>query len=272
MATEDKLTKKEFGADIATGLGGAILGAVMSPMMARTAGVGITRTIGESLMKNKEALSAPFFSKFSKEDERQAIGIELKMNNLKREHNGVPFKDILTLFYVALGPHATDRFRSISIGIPMPSGKKDKKKITKKTGEVEETESEAPTDENPRVQFLIDTIEDIIRFGKPGVDQTQPDFTAGIEQVLRNLKVRNVADANSLTAKVSRWWADKPLEDGTELAKAAACKWLGVESYNDITPEMVEAKLKGYVPIIPPPKAKPPATKLGGVINWLLGG
>ena len=46
--TEDKLSKKELGADIGAGVGGALFGALAGPFLARQAGVSLTQQVGRS--------------------------------------------------------------------------------------------------------------------------------------------------------------------------------------------------------------------------------
>lgn len=217
MATEDRLSRKEIGGDIGAGLGGALLGAFMSPMFARQTGMSFTQQVGQGLVRNKDVLTAPFFSQLSRDDERIYGGVEL---DLTGEHGGVPYKDILTQLYKRMGPWASDRFRSIVIGIPIKS-KKETKKITKRDNSTEEVTSEDTATENRRATFLKEVIGDIIRFSGTDANETPPRFEKGIEEVLKNLKVRNIADADSMTAKISRWW-NEPLDEKSDRELALA--------------------------------------------------
>ncbi len=203
---EDRISKKELGGDIGAGAAGALLGALMSPMFARQAGVTLTQQVGKSLYENRDRITGPIFSRLSKEDERMFEALVIKLSGLSHSHQDVPFVDILNLLMKRMGPWASDRYRSIAIGIPNPPVKTKKVRlIEKQTGDITDTEeSSAPV--NPQVQFLVETIDDVIRFGGTQVGETPPKFEQGINTVLENLRIRNIVDADSAAAKISRWW------------------------------------------------------------------
>ena len=204
--TEDKLSKKDLGGDIGAGIGGALLGALISPMFARQAGVSLTQQVGKSLYENRDRITGPIFSRLSKEDEQMFEALVVKLNEKKLKHLGIPYIDILNLLLKRMGPWASDRYRSIAIGLPNPPAKTKKVRLVeKKTGDITDTEeSTAPV--NPQVQFLVESVEDVIRFGGDKVNQDPPAFEQGIEVVLQNLRIRNIVDADSAAAKLSRWW------------------------------------------------------------------
>ena len=206
MATEDKLSKKELGGDVGAGVAGALLGALMSPLFTRQAGVSLTQQVGKSLYDNRDKITGPIFSRLSKEDERMFEGLVVKLNEKDLEHLGIPYIDILNMLLKRMGPWASDRYRSIAIGIPNPPAKSKKVRLVeKRTGDITDTEeSTAPV--NPQVQFLVETIEDVIRFGGDQVNVEPVSFEQGITVVLQNLRVRNIVDADSAAAKISRWW------------------------------------------------------------------
>jgi hypothetical protein len=243
VAEHESVSKKEFAAATGTGLGGAILGALMSPLFNRNPAMSITRQLGDVLVANKDKLTAPFFSSLSKEDERMFEGISLCMQG---KHGEMPYADILDMLLAKMGPWASDRFRSIVIGIPNPQ-KTSKKTVTKQDGTTEVVaSSDAGEPSNDlRVLYLTKVIEDILRFGmvkdspsgKPFVD-----LERGIDKAIENLRVRNVADAKSATAAVSRWWSTQPLNGAGENAQKIFFRVLGVEKKEDITAELLEAK------------------------------
>lgn len=240
----DRVSKKEFASDVGTGLGGAVLGALMSPLFNRNnPAMTITRQLGDVLVANKDKLTAPFFSSLSKEDERMFEGIAVCVQG---KHGEMPYSDILNMLLAKMGPWASDRFRSIVIGIPSPQ-KTSKKTVTKQDGTTEVVASSDAGEpaSDLRVLYLTRVIEDILRFGlvtdspsgKPSVN-----LDKGIDKVIEDLRVRNVADAKSATAAVSRWWSTQPLSGTGESARKIFLRALGVEKEEDITVAVIEEK------------------------------
>lgn len=234
--TKDRVTKAEAGTSIGSGILGGLLGTVLTNR--GNPALGITSQLGKVLFENRDQITAPFFSRLSAKDEQIYAGIELQLTDEER--------DIMTLLLKRMGLWASNNFRGLVIAIPNP--KSIHKKTVKKndgTETVEENDiKDAPTD--TRLLFLRAVIGDIIRFGKPGVDQVPPNYENGIEEVLKNLKIRNYVDADSATAKISRWWNEKPLEGKGGQARDFFLKELGVKKVEDVTWELLEAKVKEY--------------------------
>ena len=184
------------GSDILSLLGGMASGFLFQ----RQAGSSFSSHVGQVLSNNKEAIakvaSGPIFSRLSQKDEQMFAGVEIYITG---NHCGMHRKDILTKLLGRMGTWASDRFRSIVIGIPNPE-RKDGHKVGDKTVSVpiEYTEHDL------RVKFLNATIDDVIRFGT--LLDGAFNVEQGIERVLINLKVRNVADADSVISEVARFW------------------------------------------------------------------
>ena len=240
--TEDRISKKELGGDIGAGISGALLGALMSPLFSRQAGVSLTQQVGKSLYDNRDKISGPIFSRLSKEDERMFEGLVIKLNkqkvgDAKLAHKGVPYVDILNLLLKRMGPWASDRYRSIAIGIPKSATKK-KKEAAKDGSYVETDLADSGENLDPQVQFLVESIEDVIRFGGDKVNQDPPDFEQGIEVVLQNLRIRNIVDADSAAAKISRWWHEPMNKDEVALVIAKGKQLLEAVS-SDTPPQVI---------------------------------
>lgn len=251
---KDKLSKANLAGDVGAGISGALIGALMSPFFNRQKGMAFTSQIGQALYDNRAKITAPLISSLSKDDESMYTSIELLMTS----KNGNKYKDAVTQLLKAMGFPASNRFRSIIIKLPNPQ-KSDAKRVSNASGTTEELHEHPVeyTATDLRVTYLKDVIDDVFRFSGADAVKDPPDYTKGIKTVLENLKVRNIADADSVASEISRWWNEASPRD--------ILSWFDSEKANAALAQLIADNDKTEAELRTGPAEDHPS-----LIRWLL--